>query len=69
LIHGGETKLENLILLCRRQLSHAHDEQFVIASPQPGKFVFLRPDGQQIPWRLRHLNHTARLRSAMPAPA
>jgi Domain of unknown function (DUF222)/HNH endonuclease len=48
-IHGGETKLENLILLCRRHHRMLHDEQFVIASPQPGKFIFLRPDGQQIP--------------------
>jgi hypothetical protein len=48
-VHGGETKLENLILLCRRHHRMLHDQQFVIASPQPGKFVFLRPDGQQIP--------------------
>ncbi len=48
-IHGGETKLENLILLCRRHHRLLHDEQFVIASPQPGTFIFLRPDGQQIP--------------------
>jgi hypothetical protein len=48
-VHGGETKLENLILLCRRHHRMIHDEQFVIASPQLGTFVFLRPDGQQIP--------------------
>ena len=48
-VHGGETKLENLILLCRRHHRMLHDEQFVIANPQPGKFVFLRPDGQLIP--------------------
>jgi hypothetical protein len=48
-VHGGETKLENLILLCRRHHRMLHDEQFVIASPQPGTFVFRRADGQQIP--------------------
>jgi hypothetical protein len=48
-VQGGETKLENLILLCRRHHRMLHDEQFVIANPQPGKFIFLRPDGQLIP--------------------
>lgn len=47
--NGGETKLENLILLCRRHHRLVHEEGYGLTCPAPGVFVFTRPDGRLVP--------------------
>ena len=50
--HGGETKLENLVLVCRRHHRAVHEEGFrvelVDGSEELG-FRFYRPDGRPFP--------------------
>jgi hypothetical protein len=45
---GGETRLDNLILLCRRHHTLLHQEGFEIVQGTTG-FEFIRPDGYKLP--------------------
>ena len=46
--NGGETKLQNLICLCKRHHRILHDTGIIIAATA-GAFTFYRPDGTPIP--------------------
>ena len=46
---GGETRLENLVLLCRRHHRCVHEEGWRIRVGAEGEFEFLRPDGRALP--------------------
>jgi hypothetical protein len=47
--HGGETKLSNLLLLCRRHHRLVHEGGFRLELESDGRAVFRRPDGRVIP--------------------
>lgn len=47
--HGGATRLDNLLLLCRRHHRSVHEGGFVVTSTAEGGWVFHRPDGQHVP--------------------
>jgi hypothetical protein len=44
--HGGETKLPNLVTLCRFHHRLVHEGQVVIQTLDDGAFRFVRPDGK-----------------------
>ncbi len=44
--HGGETKLSNLVTLCRFHHRLVHEGQVVIQTLDDGAFRFTRPDGE-----------------------
>jgi hypothetical protein len=44
--HGGETKLSNLVTLCRFHHRLVHEGQIAIQTLDDGAFRFLRPDGR-----------------------
>lgn len=46
---GGETKLDNLVLLCRRHHRAVHEEGFGVALDADGQPHFRRPDRRPIP--------------------
>ncbi len=46
---GGETKLSNLVLLCRRCHRAVHEEGFRVEAGENGELRFRRPDGRPIP--------------------
>jgi len=46
---GGETELDNLVQLCRRQHRLVHEEGFNVERKPEGTLVFHRPDGSPIP--------------------
>ena len=46
---GGETVLENLVLLCRRHHRAVHEEGFGITLDAAGEAAFTRPDGRPFP--------------------
>ena len=46
---GGPTRLENLMLLCRRHHRAVHEGGFRVARAASGGFGFSRPDGRLIP--------------------
>jgi hypothetical protein len=48
-IDGGETKLKNLILLCRFHHTLIHEGGYGVSATDDGLFVFTRPDGARIP--------------------
>jgi hypothetical protein len=48
-IYGGETKLENLALLCPFHHRMLHREKIKMRRLGNGRFVFIRPDGRVIP--------------------
>jgi hypothetical protein len=63
--HGGETKLTNLVELCRHHHRLLHEGGFTIAHGRDDELVFRRPDGR----RLHHAprppaGHPRRLRDA-----
>ena len=45
---GGETRLDNLVLLCRRHHRAVHEEGFRVKPGADGALVFQRPDGRAI---------------------
>jgi hypothetical protein len=51
--HGGETSLNNTVLLCRRHHTMIHHDRFSIEAKQPDRgaiqFLFYTPDGEFIP--------------------
>jgi hypothetical protein len=46
---GGETKLDNLVLLCGRHHRLVHEGGFGVARRADGSLVFRRPDGKIVP--------------------
>ncbi len=46
---GGETKLDNLVLLCGRHHRLLHEGGFGLARTSEGSLVFRRPDGRVVP--------------------
>jgi hypothetical protein len=46
---GGETKMDNLVLLCRRHHRLVHEGGFGISHTASGKMIFSDPQGQDIP--------------------
>ena len=46
---GGETALDNLVLLCRRHHRAVHEEGFRITLDAAGDVHFTRPDGRPFP--------------------
>jgi hypothetical protein len=47
--NGGETKLDNLITLCRRHHRLVHEVGFKVEADGAGDFRFFRPDGEALP--------------------
>ncbi|MGB5398804.1 MAG: DUF222 domain-containing protein, partial [Thermoanaerobaculia bacterium] len=47
--NGGETSLDNLVLLCRRHHRAVHEEGYKIEHASNGELRFLRPQGWEIP--------------------
>jgi hypothetical protein len=47
--NGGQTKLDNLISLCKYHHMLVHDRGYLIAAARDGTFTFYRPDGTLIP--------------------
>ena len=47
--NGGETKLANLISLCRRHHTQVHEHGYLIAAAAGGGFTFFNPDGNPVP--------------------
>ena len=47
--HGGETRLQNLVLCCRFHHRAVHEEGFQVVADAAGQFRFLRPDGVPLP--------------------
>ena len=45
---GGETRLDNLVLLCRKHHRSVHEEEYRIRCASDGELRFLRPDGRPI---------------------
>lgn len=46
---GGETKLDNLVNLCRRHHRAVHEEGFRVRLAASGEITFVRPDGRPLP--------------------
>ena len=46
--NGGKTKLENLVLLCRRHHRAVHEEGFRVKRLASGELRFFRPDGKPL---------------------
>jgi len=46
---GGETRLDNLVLLCKMHHRCVHEEGYGVECTAGGEFRFLRPDGREIP--------------------
>ena len=62
---GGATRLNNLVLLCRRHHRAVHEEGFTVAMQDDGRASFFWPDGYHLPdvppapgWRGRPLSPT-----------
>ncbi len=47
--NGGPTKLDNLVLLCRRHHRAVHEEGFTVRVGATGEAAFVRPDKQPLP--------------------
>ena len=62
---GGETKLGNLVTLCRFHHRLVHEGEFGLAATDDGVFVFTRPDGRRI---AEHGGESSRRNIALPRP-
>jgi hypothetical protein len=47
--HGGATRLDNLVRLCRRHHRAVHEEGWTVDRDGAGEIVFRRPDGTPLP--------------------
>jgi len=47
--HGGETAIDNLILLCSRHHTAVHEGGYRIQKTPDDEFFFVRPDGRAVP--------------------
>jgi hypothetical protein len=47
-VHGGKTRKDNLVLLCRFHHRLVHEEGFSVERTRDGTFRFGRPDGRRI---------------------
>jgi hypothetical protein len=47
--HGGRTKLDNLVSLCKAHHRLVHERGYLIAAARNGAFAFYRPDGTMLP--------------------
>lgn len=75
---GGETKLSNLLLLCRRHHRLVHESGFRVSRSAGGGATFTRPDGRRVPAvprnrpgtgeELRRLKQRAGLEITMETP-
>jgi hypothetical protein len=63
---GGETKLGNLVTLCRFHHRLVHEGEFGLTATDDGMFVFTRPDGRRI---AEHGNESFRGNIALTRPA
>ena len=45
---GGATRLDNLVLLCRRHHRGVHEDGFRVRATASGAFAFSRPDGRPL---------------------
>ena len=59
--HGGETKLSNLVTLCRFHHRLVHEGQVVVQTLSDGAFRFLRPDGDTFDSYSSELTHWSAL--------
>jgi hypothetical protein len=48
---GGPTSMDNLVSLCSRHHHRHHEGGFRIERPRPGRLIFVRADGREIPDR------------------
>ena len=48
---GGQTKIDNLVLLCSRHHRLVHEGGFGVARAAEGSLIFRRPDGRPVPGR------------------
>ena len=46
---GGPTRLDNLVLLCRRHHRAVHEDGYRLVRKADGSFLFFRPDGRPLP--------------------
>jgi len=46
---GGETRMDNLVLLCRRHHRLVHEGGFRVTMTRAGQVEFTRPDGEMVP--------------------
>jgi hypothetical protein len=46
---GGETRMDNLVLLCRHHHGLLHEGGFTLERRDDGKLLFFRPDGELLP--------------------
>jgi hypothetical protein len=47
--NGGQTKLDNLVSLCRYHHTLVHDRGYLIAAARDGTITFYQPDGTAVP--------------------
>jgi hypothetical protein len=47
--HGGETRLANLVLLCRHHHRLLHEGGYTVNGRPEGELIFRRPDGRPVP--------------------
>ena len=64
-LSGGETNLENLVLLCRRHHRCLHELGFGLARGEDGKHVFTDPQGRAIHSHIR-MNAAAHVPADLP---
>lgn len=66
---GGETRMNNLVLLCRRHHRLLHEGGYGLESRRSGEVRFTRPDGQVLPrnWQGRSRGNVDQLRAVNAA--
>ena len=56
-LHGGETSLENLVLLCPRHHRMVHEGGWSVARDEEGRFTFVAPTGKNVSAETREAWH------------